>query len=1174
MSTETTNNEKIENKPQPLAGHQAPEPYKPKNKVRIVTAASLFDGHDAAINIMRRIIQSTGVEVIHLGHDRSVDEVVNTAIQEDVQAIAMTSYQGGHTEYFKYMYDLLQEKGASHIKIFAGGGGVILPEEIKELMEYGITKIYSPDDGRAMGLQGMINDLVEQSDYPTGKTINKGELTTDNHVLIAQYISAAENYFDEHKNAFEEINRKAALSEAPVLGITGTGGSGKSSMVDEIVRRFLIDFKEKGKTIGLVSVDPSKRKTGGALLGDRIRMNAINNQHVFMRSLATRQSNLALSAYVKEAIQVLKAAGYDLIILETSGIGQSDTEILDHSDVSLYVMTPEYGAATQLEKIDMLDFADVIALNKFDKRGALDALRDVKKQYQRNHQLWDKKADDMPVFGTIASQFNDPGTNQLYKYIIDKIVEKTGAKLDSTFKITREMSEKIFVIPPHRIRYLSEISEGNRKYDEWVNQQSEIAENLYALDKVSKLLQASPSPLEKELEDEAKILSDEATKLKLNLDPKNLKLIEAWPAKARQYKEPLFKFKVRDKEIAIQTHTESLSHTQIPKVALPNYRSWGDLLKWSLQENVPGEFPYTAGIYPFKREGEDPARMFAGEGGPERTNRRFHYVSQGIPAKRLSTAFDSVTLYGNDPDYRPDIYGKIGNSGVSICCLDDAKKLYSGFNLADSKTSVSMTINGPAPMLLGYFMNAAIDQQCEIYIKNNGLEEEVKSKIAALYRGNKTQSSAPSAPSLPERAGGEVHSSFQGEAYPSYQGSLPKGNDGLGLMLLGVTGDQVLRKDVYEKIKADTLTQVRGTVQADILKEDQAQNTCIFSTEFALRLMGDVQQYFIDQNVRNFYSVSISGYHIAEAGANPITQLAFTLANGFTYVEYYLSRGMDINEFAPNLSFFFSNGIDPEYAVIGRVARRIWAKAMKNKYNANSRSQMLKYHIQTSGRSLHAQEIDFNDIRTTLQALYAIYDNCNSLHTNAYDEAITTPTEESVRRAMAIQLIINKELGLAKNENPLQGSFIIEELTDLVEEAVLTEFDRITERGGVLGAMETMYQRGKIQEESLYYEMLKHTGEFPIIGVNTFLSSKGSPTIIPKEVIRATTEEKEYQINMLRRLHSVQGDKSIALIENVQQAAILNKNIFEQLMEATKVCSLGQITKALFEVGGQYRRNM
>jgi len=1140
MSTEAATPEKTINKPN-LAGHQAPTPYKPKNKVRIVTAASLFDGHDAAINIMRRIIQTTGVEVIHLGHDRSVVEVVNTAIQEDAQAIAMTSYQGGHNEYFKYMYDLLHEKGAGHIKIFGGGGGVILPEEIKELMNYGITRIYSPDDGRSMGLQGMINDLVEKSDFPSGKNLtNNEQLTTSNPVKIAQLISAAENYYDKHKDTFVEINKKAAESQAPVLGITGTGGAGKSSMVDEFVRRFLIDFKDK--TVGLVSVDPSKRKTGGALLGDRIRMNAINNPRVYMRSLATRQSNLALSVYVKEAIQVMKAAGFDLIVIETSGIGQSDTEILDHSDVSLYIMTPEYGAATQLEKIDMLDFADVIALNKFDKRGALDALRDVKKQYQRNHQLWDTNVEEMPVFGTIASQFNDPGTNQLYKRVMDKIVEKTGANLISTFEITREMSEKVFVIPPHRTRYLSEISENNRKYDTWVNEQASVAETLFAITKTIESISDSHADIKK-------VLHAEFDRLKLNLDPKNWKLIESWSDKVKLYKEPVFKFKVRDKELGIETHSESLSHLQIPKIALPKYSSWGDLLKWSLQENVPGEFPYTAGIYPFKREGEDPTRMFAGEGGPERTNRRFHYVSLAMPAKRLSTAFDSVTLYGNDPDYRPDIYGKIGNSGVSICCLDDAKKLYSGFNLSDPKTSVSMTINGPAPMLLGYFMNAAIDQQCEIYIRKNGLEKEVKSKIAEIYKNDKG-----------------VH--------PAYQGPLPKGNDGLGLMLLGVTGDLVLPKEVYEKIKTETLTQVRGTVQADILKEDQAQNTCIFSTEFALRLMGDVQQYFIDQNVRNFYSVSISGYHIAEAGANPITQLAFTLSNGFTYVEYYLSRGMDINEFAPNLSFFFSNGIDPEYSVIGRVARKIWAKAMKNKYGANARSQMLKYHIQTSGRSLHAQEIDFNDIRTTLQALYAIYDNCNSLHTNAYDEAITTPTEESVRRAMAIQLIINKELGLAKNENPLQGSFIIEELTDLVEEAVLTEFDRITERGGVLGAMETMYQRGKIQEESLYYETLKHTGEYPIIGVNTFLSSKGSPTITPQEVIRATTEEKEYQIGMLKNLHAFQGDKANKLLDRVQQAAVQNKNIFAELMEATKVCSLGQITKALFEVGGQYRRNM
>lgn len=1115
--------------------HKAPAAYQPKNKVRIVTAASLFDGHDAAINIMRRIIQATGCEVIHLGHDRSVQDVVNTAIQEGAQSIAMTSYQGGHTEYFKYMFDLLKEHGAGHIKVFGGGGGVILPEEIKELMEYGITRIYSPDDGRAMGLQGMINDLVEKSDYPTGEVLSaKGELTISNHIKIAELISAAENYFDKHKDTLSTIAKAAEKSKAPVLGITGTGGAGKSSMVDEIVRRFLMDFKDK--TVGIISVDPSKRKTGGALLGDRIRMNAINNPRVYMRSLATRQSNLALSAYVKEAITILKAAGFDLIILETSGIGQSDTEILDHSNVSLYVMTPEYGAATQLEKIDMLDFADVIALNKFDKRGALDALRDVKKQYQRNHQLWNQKPEDMPVFGTIASQFNDPGTNQLYHQVMEKIVEKTGADLKSSFHGSHEMSEKVFVIPPNRTRYLSEITENNRKYDSWVNEQAKIAQQLYSLHNAM------------EVTGEAS-LKEHFEKLKLNLDPKNWKLIEEWPAKLKKYRDPVFKFKVRDKEISIQTHTESLSHTMVPKVALPRYEAWGDILKWMLQENVPGEFPYAAGIYPFKREGEDPTRMFAGEGGPERTNRRFHYVSITMPAKRLSTAFDSVTLYGHDPDYRPDIYGKIGNSGVSIACLDDAKKLYSGFNLVDPKTSVSMTINGPAPLILAYFMNAAIDQQCEVYIKKNGLEAEVNSKIDAIYKSkNATR--------------------------PSYQGSLPKGHDGLGLMLLGVTGDQVLPADVYGKIKAETLSQVRGTVQADILKEDQAQNTCIFSTEFALRLMGDVQQYFINNDVRNFYSVSISGYHIAEAGANPITQLAFTLANGFTYVEYYLSRGMDIDDFAPNLSFFFSNGVDPEYSVIGRVARKIWAKAMKNKYGANARSQMMKYHIQTSGRSLHAQEIDFNDIRTTLQALYAIYDNCNSLHTNAYDEAITTPTEESVRRAMAIQLIINRELGLTKNENPLQGSFIIEELTDLVEAAILMEFDRITERGGVLGAMETMYQRGKIQEESLYYETLKHTGEYPIIGVNTFLSSKGSPTIIPQEVIRATTTEKEYQITMLKELHASQKEKSAKQLEIVQDTAVENKNIFEALMEASKVCSLGEITKALFEVGGQYRRNM
>ncbi|MEO2053506.1 MAG: methylmalonyl-CoA mutase family protein [Allomuricauda sp.] len=1148
------------------------QPYKPKHKIRIVTAASLFDGHDAAINIMRRIIQATGVEVIHLGHDRSVAEVVDCAIQEDANAIAMTSYQGGHNEYFRYMYDLLQERGAGHIKIFGGGGGVILPEEIKELMDYGIERIYSPDDGREMGLQGMINDLVKRCDtaVPDLDLPEKGTLASlldeRNPNTLARLISLAENRHDAYEKFAQEIADRQG--DIPVLGITGTGGAGKSSLVDELVRRFLIDFPEKH--IGIISVDPSKRKTGGALLGDRIRMNAINNERVYMRSLATRQSNLALSKHVAEAVEVLKAAHYDLIILETSGIGQSDTEILEHSDVSLYVMTPEFGAATQLEKIDMLDFADIVAINKFDKRGALDALRDVKKQYARNHGLWHTNEDELPIFGTIASQFNDPGMNSLYKKVMDTLVEKAESKLISNMAVSREMAEKIYVIPPARTRYLSEISENNRAYDAKSKTQSEVAQRLYGVfltlasvvgldaeEAQEKLLHKSGlnettlKNLTKSNETAAllDLLIKEFDKVKMQLMPQHWDALLKWNEKVNQYKSELFVFKVRDREVKIKTHTESLSHSQIPKVVLPKYKAWGDILQWILQENVPGEFPYTAGIYPFKREGEDPTRMFAGEGGPERTNRRFHYVSMDMPAKRLSTAFDSVTLYGNDPDRRPDIYGKIGNAGVSICCLDDAKKLYSGFDLSDPMTSVSMTINGPAPMLLAFFMNAAIDQNCEKYIKENGLVAEVEQKIKALYQA-------------------------KGVERPKYLGELPPGNDGLGLFLLGVTGDQVLPVDVYQKIKKETLSQVRGTVQADILKEDQAQNTCIFSTEFALRLMGDVQEYFIENNVRNFYSVSISGYHIAEAGANPITQLAFTLSNGFTYVEYYLSRGMDIDKFGPNLSFFFSNGVDPEYAVIGRVARRIWAKALKEKYGANARAQMLKYHIQTSGRSLHAQEIDFNDIRTTLQALYAIYDNCNSLHTNAYDEAITTPTEESVRRAMAIQLIINKELGLAKNENPMQGSFIIEELTDLVEEAVLMEFDRITERGGVLGAMETMYQRSKIQEESLHYETLKHSGEYPIIGVNTFLSSKGSPTVLPAEVIRATEEEKQHQINTLQNLHKREAEKAKTQLDALQQTAINNENLFEKLMEVAKYCSLGQITEALFQVGGQYRRNM
>ncbi|MBK8624189.1 MAG: methylmalonyl-CoA mutase family protein [Saprospiraceae bacterium] len=1112
--------------------------FSPTNKIRIVTAGSLFDGHDAAINIMRRIMQRSGAEIIHLGHNRSAQEIVETAVQEDVQGIAITSYQGGHNEFFKYIYDLLHEKGCGHIKIFGGGGGTILPTEIEALQNYGITRIYSPDDGRTLGLQGMINDLLKQCDYPVGDHLN-GELKNlknQNKHDIARVISSLENYPDKHAEAFKSL--QTSDIKVPVLGITGTGGAGKSSMVDELVRRFLLDFTDK--KIAIVSVDPSKRKTGGALLGDRIRMNAINNNRVYMRSLATRQSNLALSKYVQGAVDVLKAARFDLIILETSGIGQSDTEIVDHSDVSMYIMTPEYGAASQLEKIDMLDFADIIAINKFDKKGALDALRDVRKQYQRNHNLWDINPDEMPVFGTIASQFNDPGTNTLYKQLIQIINKKTGANLVSTLTLPAGESEKVYIIPPQRIRYLSEISENNRGYDKKSEEQASIATKAYSVSNTIEIVKD---------ESIKSVLHDQYQKIWDDLTGDNKRILENWVNKKASYASDEFIYKVRDKDIKVVPYTKSLSQTRISKVNLPQYKDWGDILKWNLQENVPGEFPYTAGVFPFKREGEDPTRMFAGEGGPERTNKRFHYVSHGLPAKRLSTAFDSVTLYGEDPDYRPDIYGKIGNSGVSICCLDDAKILYSGFDLCNPSTSVSMTINGPAATICAFFMNAAIDQQCEKYIKEHNLESKVEEKLKEKYEN-------------------------KGISRPKYKGQLPEGNDGLGTMLLGITGDEVLSSEVYQTLKAKALSSVRGTVQADILKEDQAQNTCIFSTEFSLRLMGDVQEYFIQQNVRNFYSVSISGYHIAEAGANPISQLAFTLSNGFTFVEYYLSRGMHIDDFAPNLSFFFSNGVDPEYAVIGRVARRIWAKAMKYKYGGNARSQMLKYHIQTSGRSLHAQEIAFNDIRTTLQALYAIYDNCNSLHTNAYDEAITTPTEESVRRAMAIQLIINKELGLSKNENPIQGSFIIEELTDLVEEAVLAEFDRITERGGVLGAMETMYQRSKIQEESLYYETLKHTGEFPIVGVNTFLSKEGSPTIIPSEVIRATEDEKVAQITTVESIKKSNPEQSSQTLKALQKAAISNQNLFHELMESVKGCSLGQITNALYEVGGKYRRNM
>jgi methylmalonyl-CoA mutase len=1124
--------------------------YPPTNKVRIVTAASLFDGHDAAINIMRRIMQSKGAEIIHLGHNRSVKEIVETAIEEDVQGIAITSYQGGHVEFFKYMKDLLEENGCGHIKIFGGGGGTILPDEIEELHKYGITRIYSPDDGRHMGLEGMIEDVIKQCDVVLNgkadyKTAMKLEEAKDVRV-IARKITNAENGVDAG-------NQKPGAGTIPVLGITGTGGAGKSSVTDEIVRRFLNNFTNK--TIAVISVDPSKKKTGGALLGDRIRMNSINHPRAYMRSLATRDDNTALSSAVQEAIDICKTAGFDFIILESAGVGQSDASILDYCDVSMYVMTPEYGAASQLEKINMLDFADLVCINKFDKAGALDALADVRKQYKRNHQLFTAKDEDLPVVGTMASKFNDDGVNHLFELLLKKIEGKTKTTFgEYHFAETAKVSQA--VIPANRVRYLSEISENNRNYDQLVKDQSAIATKLYQLHGSLEVLK------EKGGQSLLDIIQKQIDFYTDQLTPVSRKLITNWPEKIKEYQKDFYEYTVRDKVIKQSMTTKSLSGTRIPKVVLPKYKDWGDILKWQAQENVPGHFPFTAGVFPLKREGEDPTRMFAGEGGPERTNRRFHYVSVDQPAKRLSTAFDSVTLYGEDPDHRPDIYGKVGNSGVSIATVDDAKKLYSGFDLCDPKTSVSMTINGPAPMLLAFFMNAAIDQQCEKYILQNNLKDEVNKIIEAKYKKGElpTYTGTDGKPVIPKN--GEL------------QGALPAGNNGLGLRLLGLSGADVLPKDVYEQIKAEALTQVRGTVQADILKEDQAQNTCIFSTEFALKLMGDVQEYFIKEKVRNFYSVSISGYHIAEAGANPITQLAFTLSNGFTYVEYYLSRGMNIDDFAPNLSFFFSNGMDPEYSVIGRVARRIWAKAMKYKYKANKRSQMLKYHIQTSGRSLHAQEIDFNDIRTTLQALYAIYDNCNSLHTNAYDEAITTPTEESVRRAMAIQLIINRELGTAKNENPNQGSFLIEELTDLVEEAVLTEFDRITERGGVLGAMERMYQRNKIQEESLYYEHQKHSGELPLIGVNTFLNKKGSPTILPTEVIRSTTEEKEQQIKSLQAFWKRNENRSAEMLQRLKSAAINNGNLFAELMETVKYCSLGQITHALYEVGGQYRRNM
>ncbi|TVR18021.1 MAG: methylmalonyl-CoA mutase [Balneolaceae bacterium] len=1126
------------------------------HKVRFVTAASLFDGHDASINIMRRILQATGAEVIHLGHNRSVNEIVNCAIQEDAQGIAISSYQGGHVEYFKYMIDLLRDKGASHIKVFGGGGGVIVDREIKELHDYGVTRIFSVEDGSNMGLQGMINFMMEECDFDTTKVAPEEprEILDQNINAISRTITALENgagdiaVFDDSSLFLHGEKVEKSSKQIPIVGITGTGGAGKSSLTDEIIRRFLTEFDDL--TIAVISIDPSKVRTGGALLGDRIRMNSIDTDRVFMRSMATRASNKSISDAAKGAVAVYKAAGFDLIIVETSGIGQSGVEITELCDIPLYVMTHEYGAATQLEKINMLDLADLVVLNKFDKKGSLDALRDVRKQMQRNRGDWHIKPEKMPVYPTIAAQFNDEGVHRLFAAIVNRINDSFPLQWKTKLYRNAAPAEDLHIqaiIPGRRQRYLSEISETIHNYHQWAEQQVEIATKLDQVrGTIGQIKNWNP-------DDRVLLLSrlDEMENhWSVQLDTLPAKILDGWDELYEQYRADSFIVKIRDKEITNKLYRESLSGTKIPRISLPKTKNLGDRLRFALKENLPGYFPYTAGVFPFKREGEDPTRMFAGEGTPERTNRRFHYVSEGMPAARLSTAFDSVTLYGEDPDHRPDIYGKIGNSGVSICTLDDMKKLYSGFELTAPTTSVSMTINGPAPMILAMFMNTAIDQEVERYLKAKGEWESAQKRVEAYFK---------------ER----------GMAAPHYANELPATNSGFGLGLLGLSGDKLLEKEVYEKIKSDAIKVVRGTVQADILKEDQAQNTCIFSTEFALKMMGDVQSYFTANRVRNYYSVSISGYHIAEAGANPITQAAFTLSNGFTFVEYYLSRGLNIDDFAHNLSFFFSNGLDPEYAVIGRVARRIWAIAMKHKYGANERSQKLKYHIQTSGRSLHAQEIQFNDIRTTLQALMAIYDNCNSLHTNAFDEAITTPTEASVRRALAIQLIINKEMGLAKNENPLQGSYIIEELTDLVEEAILAEFDRLTERGGVLGAMESMYQRGKIQEESLHYESLKHSGELPIIGVNTFMSEKDEDILENEiELIRSTEEEKLQQIENLNAFKKGNEKEAEIALNRLKRVARKNGNLFEELMETVKSASLGQISRALYEVGGQYRRNM
>ena len=1169
------------------------ERYEPTHPVRFVTATSLFDGHDAAINIMRRILQATGVEVIHLGHNRSVKEIVDTAIQEDVQGIAVSSYQGGHMEYFKYMHDLLEERGAGHIRVYGGGGGVIVPEEKAELEAYGIAHIYSPDEGMEMGLQGMINDMVEACDFPI--------VDADFHVpdnvprrdprIVARHLSRVEApeperasvvvgpaggtdegapgtadgepRGDGHPEALGEDDVTIRGRRAPTLGITGTGGAGKSTLTDELVRRFLNDFDEL--EVAVLSVDPTRRRTGGALLGDRIRMNAIygrSSDRVYMRSFATREANRTTNEALKEAIGVCQAAEYDLIIIETAGIGQSDTEIVDLTDLSLYVMTQDFGAPTQLEKIGMLDLADLVAINKFEKRGSQDALRDVRKQVQRNRVRFDEDPEDMPVYPTMASHFGDPGVTRLYKAVLDRLNADFDFGHESTTydgQLPEPDPADVAIIPPDRQRYLGEIVETCEEYQDWAERQVEYARKWGEA-------KGAREQVDDWAPDDREQLAGRLDQMKQHwwdkLDKRCKDILENWDDIAEDYQQDEFTYTVRGRDFTVPLYRESLSGTKIPRVALPTTNDPGERLEFALFENLPGYFPFTAGVFPFKREGEEPTRMFAGEGSPERTNRRFHLVSEGSEANRLSTAFDSVTLYGRDPAEQPDVYGKVGNAGVSICTLDDMKKLFSGFDLCDPKTSVSMTINGPAPMLMAMFFNAAIDQQIEYYLRENDRWDDAEAVIDEKL-GDDRPEYVPYGP----------------DGQPQ---EMPETHDGSGLGLLGTSGEElvewgVLDRDEYEDIKAETLHTVRGTVQADILKEDQAQNTCIFSTEFALRLMGDIQQYFIDWDVRNYYSVSISGYHIAEAGANPITQLAFTLANGFTYVEYYLSRGMDIDDFAHNLSFFFSNGMDPEYSVIGRVARRIWAVALRDLYGANERSQKLKYHIQTSGRSLHAEEIQFNDIRTTLQALMAVYDNCNSLHTNAYDEAITTPTEESVRRAIAIQMIINKELGMTMNENPLQGSHIIEELTDLVEEAVLHEFKRLNERGGVLGAMESMYQRGKIQQESMKYEETKHSGERPVIGVNTFTRDEDAGEDDDEtevDLMRSSDDEKQHQLRNLHAFQERYADKNDEMISELKENARNGENTFEVLMEAVKYCSLGQITDALFQVGGEYRRNM